>query len=559
MAASNDSQGLKIAVAAFVSLTVILAVSCYFLYSNYSQTDALLTKAKSEAKSAKDAQSLALRQLDDLRKAVGTRAEDFDAATAEMKKSQKDIDDKVAGIPKKVDEVVAKAQAAGLTGPEIQEHRDTIKRLIQEYQGEVNKTYISSLNRMTDIYENLDYLYTSLAMNYAGLRRSLESSNTVNKSQTDALAKTVADLRADLEGESKKHMELRADLNQKVDTLQTERDAVTTELQTAKAEINTLKAKAEKDLKLAHEIIREQRDKLERSESVLDVPDGHVTFVDYRRNEVHTDVTRSMGARPQMVLSIFDKHAAGIPTDKPKGTIELIQVGERGSIAKITKMFVSTDPIRLGDIVHSAAWSPNEPMRFALIGKIDINRDGRDDRGDLKRMIEAAGGIVDYDLPPPFAGKEAGQLSARDAWYVFQDKPPIRTPHAKAEDENRPENVEFAKKMSDAIREARQDGVRPMPVSRLLAYLGYNFAAPVVGRVQAYDAESIKGLLRARQAGEGLSKPAAATEPDAEKAQEKGKAKEDGDEMKDEKGDKGAEKADKADKDAEEKEKDEKK
>ena len=40
-------------------------------------------------------------------------------------------------------------------------------------------------------------------------------------------------------------------------------------------------------------------------------------------------------------------------------------------------------------------------MRFALIGKIDVNRDGKDDRQDLKRMIEDAGGIVDYDLPPP--------------------------------------------------------------------------------------------------------------------------------------------------------------
>ena len=35
--AANESQGLKIAVAAFVSLTVILAVTCYFLYSNYDQ------------------------------------------------------------------------------------------------------------------------------------------------------------------------------------------------------------------------------------------------------------------------------------------------------------------------------------------------------------------------------------------------------------------------------------------------------------------------------------------------------------------------------------------
>ena len=64
-------------------------------------------------------------------------------------------------------------------------------------------------------------------------------------------------------------------------------------------------------------------------------------------------------------------------------------------------------------------------MRFALIGKIDVNRDGRDDRDDLKRMIEAAGGIVDYDLPPPEAGKETGKLTGRDAWYVIDDRMPF--------------------------------------------------------------------------------------------------------------------------------------
>ena len=40
MADANDSQGLKIAVAALITLTVILAVACYFLYSAYTTADA---------------------------------------------------------------------------------------------------------------------------------------------------------------------------------------------------------------------------------------------------------------------------------------------------------------------------------------------------------------------------------------------------------------------------------------------------------------------------------------------------------------------------------------
>ena len=65
-------------------------------------------------------------------------------------------------------------------------------------------------------------------------------------------------------------------------------------------------------------------------------------------------------------------------------------------------------------------------MRFALVGKIDVNRDGRDDRPELKRMIQEAGGTVDFDLPPADLGKETGILSPRIDWYVTDDRTPLR-------------------------------------------------------------------------------------------------------------------------------------
>jgi len=57
MAAANESQGLKIAVAIFVTLTVIMAVSTYFAYTNYAEADAKLTKANTDLNNAKKAQS----------------------------------------------------------------------------------------------------------------------------------------------------------------------------------------------------------------------------------------------------------------------------------------------------------------------------------------------------------------------------------------------------------------------------------------------------------------------------------------------------------------------
>ena len=206
-----------------------------------------------------------------------------------------------------------------------------------------------------------------------------------------------------------------------------------------------------------------------------------------------------------MKMTIFAANSPGIPTEKPKGNIELIQVGDAYSIGRIEKTVSTIDPIRVGDIVYSAAWSPNEPMRFALIGKIDVNRDGKDDRQDLKRMIQEAGGVVDYDLPPPEFGKETGKLTARIAWYVTDERTPLREVFQGKSDASIAAQSKFERDRGEAIKAARTEGIRPMPVGRLLAYLGYEMGTPIVGRAEAVDPSALRRIVepRKQQAAEG--------------------------------------------------------
>src|SRR5262249_23485487 len=123
-------------------------------------------------------------------------------------------------------------------------------------------------------------------------------------------------------------------------------------------------------------MIKEQRDALERTDTILDRPDGKITYVDYEQREVQVDITRRRGARPQMTMTVFDAQSQGIPpppTQKPKGTIELTKIGEQFSVARIipSKEYDNpSDPIRDGDLVYSPAWSPNTKLKFALVGKI---------------------------------------------------------------------------------------------------------------------------------------------------------------------------------------------
>ena len=46
--------------------------------------------------------------------------------------------------------------------------------------------------------------------------------------------------------------------------------------------------------------------------------------------------------------------------------------------------------------------------------------------------------------------------------------------------------------MGAVIKEARLNGIRPMTIERLLAFLGYDMNTPVVGRVEAVDANAMR-------------------------------------------------------------------
>ncbi len=48
--------------------------------------------------------------------------------------------------------------------------------------------------------------------------------------------------------------------------------------------------------------------------------------------------------------------------------------------------------------------------------------------------------------------------------------------------------------MGEVIKEARLNGIRPMTIERLLAFLGYDMNAPVIGRAEGVDANAMRRL-----------------------------------------------------------------
>jgi hypothetical protein len=230
------------------------------------------------------------------------------------------------------------------------------------------------------------------------------------------------------------------------------------------AQIDHLQTQAAREHETLITAIQAQRDRHDPPTDPLDLPDGYVTEVHPERQEVVVSIGHAQGARAPLRMAIFAAHTPTIPVARWKAQIELTEVGGQTSIARVNRMDDTEEPIRVGDIVYSPAWSPNLPTRYALIGTIDSDRDNKDDRDELKRATRAAGGVVDFDLPPPEAGAESGTLSPFIDWYIVDDRAA--------------QSPQLAQRTTTAIKQARYDGIRPMPLARLRALLGHDTGPP---------------------------------------------------------------------------------
>src|SRR3954468_3821701 len=158
MAAANESQGLKIAVAAFVTLTVILAVTSYFLYSAYSKAEAQLESERDKLTKSQKAASDALNQFEDFKKLAGARAEEYDAAKAEVTTYFKKADERIGSLANTVKAAIDHAQSAGATGPELEDAKARVQTVVNSYRSEPNKTFMSTEDRLVELLENVSLL-----------------------------------------------------------------------------------------------------------------------------------------------------------------------------------------------------------------------------------------------------------------------------------------------------------------------------------------------------------------------------------------------------------------
>ena len=81
--------------------------------------------------------------------------------------------------------------------------------------------------------------------------------------------------------------------------------------------------------------------------------------------------------------------------------------------------------------------------------------------------------------------------------------------------------AKLAQRMGEVIKEARLDGIRPMPIERLLNFLGYDINTPVLGRSEAVNEKALNRVTAKKpQLTPGAAGAAGATPKEEMKEEE---------------------------------------
>jgi len=174
--------------------------------------------------------------------------------------------------------------------------------------------------------------------------------------------------------------ELRALMEQSTDeqvqTLMSKVD----ELQAQNKNLNQQLMKVEAEYQLAQERLSAAQEQLEdiapppETSIAAYEPDGEILLIDDQSKIVHINIGSNDRVYQGLTFSVYDKHAP-IPKDgKGKAQIEVYNVGDTISSARIIEDDIK-NPIILNDIIINLIWDSDKANVFVIAGDFDLDND----------------------------------------------------------------------------------------------------------------------------------------------------------------------------------------
>jgi hypothetical protein len=426
-------------VMSFVSLLCIGAL-CYTVFqsgTNFKTVEA----AKNQEKDANDKLGKEREKSQLLEMVLG-----------EGEWSQTDLDQRLKTLSgdAKIDGIQKKFVAdMGLLGPNVTEknYHKLVETLMQTVR-ERNLQVDAQAKREEDLKVKYD----------ATIKQETEA--------REAERKRANELAQQLEQTQVAYAQKEKERQEEITKIQTDRQRLAQQAETEKrtylGEIDKLTKKRD-DLARQNELLGKQLEEIKGED--FQYVQGKITEVVDGGETVYLNLGRADGLRAGVRFSVLDDDTSKVADVEPKARIEVVEVNQQTDHLSRARVLPDRNPrtILRGDRIYSPAWQPGRKVSFGLVGKLDIDGDGKDDRETVKALIAQNGGEVSVDLRPD--GRMEGNLNVNTRWLVIGDEFKILGGTLDAATEV------MGKRRVELEQQAKSMGVSRINLDKLMGYL----------------------------------------------------------------------------------------
>jgi hypothetical protein len=198
--------------------------------------------------------------------------------------------------------------------------------------------------------------------------------------------------------------------------------------------------------------------------------DGRIILVDEQTKIVHLNIGTDDGVYQGLYFSVYDK-SAPIPRDGGgKAEIEIFNVGNNVSSARIVTS-TKKNPIAVNDNVANLIWDSQEQNIFVIAGSFDINGDGVTDYDAVEKItghINQWGGIVSSSIgvDTDFVILGSAPRERKKPTFEQMELDPLAMDKYEA-------SLEKSKRYSDIVAGARDLSIPVFNMERFLHFIGY--------------------------------------------------------------------------------------
>jgi hypothetical protein len=421
--AARENQGLQIALIVCAMLVIGLGVFAFILNNNAKDEALRTANAVKDAKAATEQSLKTENDMGQLKQLMGYGARD-DVATI-LANHKKDVE----------------TYAATMRESE-QNYRNIVSQLSTELQKQ-SELLVDAQLRNEQMQSDFN---------------TKEKSNLAEIEQYKAGLKQAKD---DLEQERSSFSEAR-------DKLKAQDAEYARKFEDRRKKFDEDIAKGAKDLDATETTLRSTRtdleemaEKLRGQELSTEMTDGKVTWVNQSGRLVWLNLGSEDGLRRQISFSVIASDEINPIKAEKKGTVEVVRILD-GHLSEARIMDDDpSKPIMPGDQLFSAAWQPGRAEHFALVGLMDLDKDGISDLDKVRNLITVNGGVVDAELKDD--GTRVGKMTVDTNYLVQGDQP--------TEKSNK--SNDYLKNYSEMRRESTLLPIKTISLADLIGYLGY--------------------------------------------------------------------------------------